>query len=223
MRESQSNPVSITADFECSAINQKRKIFPETTIYWCFFHFGQCLYRVIQALGSQTWYDKRNNAFIIKQLQALTFVPPSDVCDLFNKLMESVDEETDEIVQYFEATWLGIIQRGKRRKPVFEIHLWSVHERVANDLLGKSNSVEGWHNTFYKRMMICHPTEDNLLRKLHLERASIEIILEQMQQGRDVIRKYKKYTIVNQRLKGIFHTFDINAGSEYFRAITHNL
>ena len=108
LHENQLNPVSTTADFERSAINQMRRIFPEATIYGCFFHFGQCLWRKIQALGLQTWYNERDNAFIIKQIQALAFVPPCDVCALFNKLMESFDEETDQILreflQYFEAT-----------------------------------------------------------------------------------------------------------------------
>ena len=135
--EKQLNPASITADFECSAINQMRIIFPEATIYACFFHFGQCLWRKIQALGLQTWYNERDNAFIIKQIQALAFVPPCDVCALFNKLMESFDEETDEILgeflQYFEATWLDIIPSGRKWNPVFEISLWSVHEGVQND------------------------------------------------------------------------------------------
>ena len=56
-----------------------------------------------------------------------------------------------------------------------------------------------------------------------MEQASTEMILEQIRQGRDVRRKYKKYAILNLRLKSIFDTYDVNTGLEYLRAIAHNL
>lgn len=43
------NPVSVTIDYESAALNSVRTFFfPNTNIYGCFFHFGQCLWREIQ-------------------------------------------------------------------------------------------------------------------------------------------------------------------------------
>ena len=62
------------------------------------------------------------------------FVPKEDVIDVFNELMASLDEETDEVLGeflvYFETTWLGAVQRGRRRRPSFDISLWNVREKT---------------------------------------------------------------------------------------------
>ncbi|PVD22627.1 hypothetical protein C0Q70_18448 [Pomacea canaliculata] len=55
------------------------------------------------------------------------FVPPDDVIEAFQQLMDSLDADTDETLSdflaYFESTctWLGIVQRGRRRRPKFDV------------------------------------------------------------------------------------------------------
>ena len=221
------HPDSVSVDFERSAINSVRKFFPDSEIYGCFFHFAQCLWRRIQGLGLQSWYADAGNAMIIKQLQALSFVPPDDVYDCFNTFIATLDEETDgildEFLQYFEMTWLGIVQRGRRRRPTFEVSLWSVYERTSNDLPRTNNMLEGWHNAFKRRVTITHPTEDKLIRKLRSEQATTEMALEQVFQGNSIGRKNKKYAQVNDRLKKIVDRYSSENVLEYLHAIAHNL
>ena len=123
-------------------------------------------------------------------------MPPDDIYYSLNMLMESLDEDTDntlgDFLQYFEATWLGVVQRGRRRRPKFEAELWSVHERTLNDLPRTNNALEGWHNGFKKRMVITHPTENKLINKIRSEQASTEMAIEQIFQGNDVGRKNKE-------------------------------
>ena len=96
------NPTSISVDFERAAINHIRKIFPDTIVYGCFFHFGQCLWRKIQSLGLQSWYTETSNALIIKQFQALAFVPPAYVYAFFEELLGSLTEEIEcALISYF--------------------------------------------------------------------------------------------------------------------------
>ena len=51
------NVTSITVDFEKAAINSIKNNFPHVSICGCFFHFGQCLWRKIQTVGLQSWYN----------------------------------------------------------------------------------------------------------------------------------------------------------------------
>ncbi|KAG7155273.1 hypothetical protein Hamer_G030585 [Homarus americanus] len=73
---------------------------------------GNCLWRQTQGLGLQTWYNYPRNALIVKSVQALAFVPVSDVAESFNEFVSALDNETDELrsefLGYFEATWIGV-------------------------------------------------------------------------------------------------------------------
>ena len=48
--------------------------------------------------------------------------------------MASLDEETDQVLEeflvYFETTWVGVLQRGRRRRPQFDISMWNVREKT---------------------------------------------------------------------------------------------
>uniref|UniRef100_A0A0K2SY70 FLYWCH-type domain-containing protein n=1 Tax=Lepeophtheirus salmonis TaxID=72036 RepID=A0A0K2SY70_LEPSM len=219
-------PLSITIDFERFAINQIKNLFPETKIYGCFDHFGQCLWINIQRFGLTSWCQENSNAMIIKQLQALAFVPPDEVNDIFDRFINQMDEKIDEILgeflQYFETTWLGIVQRGKRRKPLIEIDIWNVCDRLANDLPRTNNSVEGWHNLFNHRLQICHPNIDKLLREIRIEQASTEVIIRQIQNGVAVEKTHINYEDINQRLKRIFINYKNMDALDYINSIAQN-
>ena len=57
---------------------------------------------------------------------------------MLDQYVTSLDEGTDELLNdfltYFEATWIDIVQHGRRRRPCLPQELWNVHERVAEDL-----------------------------------------------------------------------------------------
>ena len=50
------NPASIMDDYERAALNALTQNFPIAEIQGCFLHFGQAIWRQIQALGSQQRY-----------------------------------------------------------------------------------------------------------------------------------------------------------------------
>jgi len=82
------NPETITIDFEQAALNS---ISLTTAVHGCFFHFGQCLWRNLQSLGLQDWYLEPENSLLVKTIQALAFVPPDDVIEAFQQLMDWLD------------------------------------------------------------------------------------------------------------------------------------
>ncbi|KAK7487223.1 hypothetical protein BaRGS_00021575, partial [Batillaria attramentaria] len=131
---------------------------------------------------------------------------PDDVIEAFQQLMDSLDADTDETLSdflvYFESTWLGIVQRGRRRRPKFDVAMWNVYNRVEDNLPRTNNSVEGWHRAFDQRMSVTHPTLGRLVSKLRKEQASTELMIEQHAMGVRM-RKNKQYEVVNTRLQAL--------------------
>ena len=223
------SPLTVMIDFEMAAIQSLEHHFPEAEIQGCLFHFGQCLWRNVQRLGLQNWYkEDANNAMTIKSFQALAFVPTHRVTEVFQELMATLDDDTDDVLSdfltYFEATWIGVVQRGRRRRPLFAISLWNVHSRVVQDLPRTNNSIEGWHHSFDLRVSITHPTIRRLSSKLVKEQASNELLLEQVLACIPQPPAKKKYESVNLRLKDIVSKIDTYQNMiMYLRAIAHNL
>lgn len=96
------DPNSISVDFEKKAAKSSvGKIFPNSHTYECICHFGQCLWRKIQACGLQNWYNERRNAFVIKEknITTLAFVPKETVIGVLNELMASLDKEADDVLR----------------------------------------------------------------------------------------------------------------------------
>ena len=147
---------------------------------------------------------------------------PNRVTEAFQELMGSLDDETDELIlsdflSYFEATWIGVVQRGRRRRPLFAISLRNVNGRVEQDLSRTNNSIEGWHHSFDLRVAITHPTIHRLSAKLVKEQ---EQVLARIPQP----PPKKKYQGINERLKNIVSEIDTHENMiMYCRAIAHNL
>ena len=219
--------MSITIDYEKAALNNISACFPNTNIYGCFFHFGQCLWGKIQELGLQAWYNDPTNALTVKSLQALAFVPVSDVVESFNEIVSSLDDETDELLSdflgYFEATWIGVIQRGRRRRPAFALSMWNTTERTINGIPRTTNSLEGWHRAFEQRMTITHPTLCRLVSKLRKEQSDWELTIEQVKSGVELRKPKKKYQSLNSRLKCITEKYNEYQRIDFLRAIASNL
>ena len=117
-----------------------------------------------------------------------------------------------------------MVQRGRRRRPLFAISLWNVHDRVDHDLPRTNNSIEGWHHSFDLRVAITHPLVRRLVAKLLKEQAHNELLLEQVSARIPLPPPKKKYQVVNQRLKEIVRDYDTYAnGLLYLRAIAHSL
>ncbi|KAL8604295.1 hypothetical protein ACOMHN_023665 [Nucella lapillus] len=140
--------------------------------------------------------------------------------------MDSLDADTDETLSdflaYFESTWLGIVQRGHRRRPKFDVAMWNVYNRVGDNLPRTNNSVEGWHCAFDQRMSVTHPTLGRLVIKLRKEQARTELMLEQRAMGVRM-RKNKQYEVVNTRLQALVARYAQKDALVFLKAVAHNL
>ena len=220
-------PESITIDYESAEISSFKKNFPDTTLYGCFFHFSQCLWRKIQLLGLKSWYRESNNSILIKMVQSLAFLPFDDVIKHFNAFLEFLNVEADEILEsffiYFEATWLGSFKRNKRKKPLYDIEMWNLYNRTIENIPRTTNSVEVWHNAFQIRVNLKNPTLSRIISKIKKEQRNLKISIEQSLVGNFPRVKKNKYFEMNKRLIDLVKNYNNIKGLDYLRSISSNL
>ena len=91
-------------------------------------------------------------------IPALAFVPPEQVEGVFQQLKEKLsgDEAYNELVKYFEDTYVGNSEGEKKAK--FEINFWNVSARVKQGLPKTTNYVEAWHKRMSHAISCSHPT-----------------------------------------------------------------
>ena len=116
-----------------------RNIFQKLNFRGAFFHFGQAIWRHIQSYGLQQRYQNEEEfAVIVKQFQALAFVPSIDVIPCYEELIDSLSnqlvDDFSEFLHYFEKTWIGIEHHGRKRRPLFDIQLWNIRDRIERSL-----------------------------------------------------------------------------------------
>ncbi|CAG8797168.1 24079_t:CDS:2, partial [Dentiscutata erythropus] len=92
-------PPRIITDFEVTAINASRFMFPGVINKACFFHLRQNRWKKIQKCGLASKY-RNDTCFSIKVrcLFALAFLPPSEIPSAFNILKPQMPQEARELV-----------------------------------------------------------------------------------------------------------------------------
>ncbi|XP_057336265.1 uncharacterized protein LOC130674850 isoform X2 [Microplitis mediator] len=124
-------PARMMTDFEDAFVMAFKTKYSGVSLAGCYFHFNQCIWRHIQACGLQKIYDTDISfALNLRLLSALAFVPTADVIKCY-ELITATDfydahaEELDDLLKYFEATWIGKTchNKKKREKPRFDISM----------------------------------------------------------------------------------------------------
>ena len=106
-------PPAVMADFKLALLQAVELQFPSNRIMGCYFHFSQCLWRKVQALGLATAYspDATVKCFIHKTA-ALSFVPVP-----FLRVAWSAIKANSTEVQMIQVA-AGEQPRPKKRKAV---------------------------------------------------------------------------------------------------------
>jgi hypothetical protein len=215
-------------------------------IVGCLFHFGQCLWREIQSLGLQHKYTNDDNFRMnVKKLMGLAFVPVCDVIQGYSAIVDDFDPEDNALLDYFERVWVGrkkgrgpcqfkyislmhlIIYNvhlgNQRTKSLFSLELWNVYERVIQDLPRSNNAIEGWHHAFNNRVSIKHPSITKLAKCILREQSKFEIDIERLRAGEQPRKKKKVYAKLDERLKRIAASYNVDNIEEYLNRIAMNL
>ena len=161
----------VTMDFERASINAVEAAFPQVAVGGCFFHLGQAVYRRVQSLGLAEKYGSDDEFKLrVKKLSALAFLPLEYVVEGFELVEGEFLDEEQELVAYFEATYVGRRGPNGRRRPLFDTEWWNVDSRMHTGALRTNNAIEAFHNAFAcSAVQADHPHICRFLEAIHLQ------------------------------------------------------
>lgn len=217
----------VLIDFEQAVIKALLEEFPEVEISGCFFHLTQNIWKNTQAHGLQQRYQECHQfALWIRMIPSLAFLPPSDVVNVFEQLIENPDFPQDALplANYFEDTYIGRL-RGRlgRQRPLFSIDMWNMYNRTLQGKSRTNNSVEGWHRGFQLSAGASFP---NIYKFINFVKQDIllrnfEIV--QLQSGHSGNRKNQKYKNVAVRISNIVSNYQSYENKlDYIKSIAYN-
>ena len=158
-------------------------------------------------------------AFIIfpRIFPALASLPARDVTKRFQEL-----DVADDILQYFEGTYIGKYRRNApRRPPLFALNLWKTFSKTDAELQRTKNIVEGWHWSFQGYVFACHFVFRKFLSVLLKEENMIHISIVQHLAGHPAPPPPRqRYLDSNRRILKILDDYP---NYDNCRAIAHNL
>ena len=133
----------------------------------------------------------------MRHLAALAFVPADEMEHAFEVLYDSriIPTEAQDVMDYFEDTWVERASRRGRRPPRFLINMWNCFEAAAESMPKTNNAVEGWHTGFEATVDAVHPNIFKLVEALQREQTLADTKYEEMVRGEPPAKKKKKTSI----------------------------
>ena len=221
----QPQPHSCMCDFELAAMNAFQETFPGTPITGCFFHLKQSIYRQAVDKGlRQRYIDDENIRLHIKILGSLAFVPPQDVINTFEDLVEAdtFPDEVEGLYDYFENTYIGRRQRRGRRAPRFGLELWNQHNRLQEGLPRTNNLLEGWHAGIQASLLGKNPTVWRFLNFLQHEESFQQGIIDSVVAGHDSRKEKKEDKARTKRIITLVQRYPNTPRAEFLRGVSYN-
>ena len=90
---------------------------------------------------------------------AFAFIPLPDLerafDDLFNEIRNNFNNDMDDVLNYFEDTYIGRARRNGRDNPMFAKELWNMYSRTRNHL-PRTNSGQLRHPMFLRDFTASH-------------------------------------------------------------------
>ena len=168
--------------------------------------------RIRQAGLQERHTNKEDFANALRMILALTFVPPENVVAYFEKLADhlrnTVNEDCDNLLDYFENNYIGRSRRNSpRRALLFSINLWDMFHRTFDELPRTTNCIEGWNRSFQATVAAYHPTFWKFLELLKKEDALNHVKILQARGGNNVPPARRQYADANQRLTQVVDNF----------------
>ena len=128
-----------------------------------------------------------------------------------------------EVVDYFETTWIGRQPPiGERLPPTYPIALWNLYERTLNGEARTNNSVEGWHHRFQSLLEYPRPTVFKCITVLKSEQKRNESVIARLYAGENPPPPKKKYKVIDDRIQRIVRGYNGQNIERYLHGLAHN-
>lgn len=213
-------PQFFISDFEPAILNSARIAFPGITILGCYFHFCQCLWRQVQALGlAGTFRQNRPVRHTIKLLMALGYLPLSFVKIQFNNLRARKTQllnqfpALEQFFGYVERNW---IRSSSANPPA----IWNVFGRPMDRRT--NNSVESFNKHWNMRVGIRRPSLWTFIRILKDEQTHHQRNVRNMNNGVAPVCRRRRWREHERKI--IKLRADLQSGNRnlpnYWQAIT---
>jgi len=221
-------PRKILVDFERAAMNAFATAYPDAHITGCYFHLCQSLLRKVNEVGLKLVYENNDEVrMYVRCLAALAFVPPADVLEAFDILVETAPadiDHLDEITTFFEHSYVrGRRQRGRGdvdKPPIFAITAWNQHAAGTDGIARTTNAVEGWHHGLQSLYLCHHPTMWTFLAGLRKDMQRQKTAFLQSVSGISQPTA-KKYRTLNERVVRAVSAYGRAEILVYLRSIAH--
>ena len=190
----------VLVDFECAAVEAFHLIDENIDMKGCFYHLFSNIWKKVQHFGLNKGNEDQEFALHTRMFCAVVFMPPDNVIAGFKELSDLITNtyqgEMDDLLDYFEETFVGrYCRNAERRPPLLALNLWNMFYRTFDKLPRTNNHVEGWHRRFKRIYRRGHPPP----------------------------AQRRRYVDANERILATADDFQNRGNMEYLRAIAHNL
>lgn len=141
-------PSKVTMDFEKSAMNAVRQVYPGIEVKGCYFHYNRCLFRKSKQLKISSPVKKRH----VSRCAGIARLPPEFIASGIEYVMrrKPAGEDINRFNTYFRNQWLNNTD--------FEKTCCCSKERIRT-----TNNLEGWHSRINRFIGQKNVTVANLL------------------------------------------------------------
>jgi len=188
------DPESYTSDFESACMLAFESTFPDAAIRTCYFHLMQSFRRKADGVGLKKLIrTDANIGFDFRKLRAITFLPVSDMRNVWDTISAEVDQRFLLLINWFEGSYIGKKKRANgRSKPRFHPDTWSVFDRTLNGQHRTNNAVEGTNNALRKHFGVDHPNPWTFIRKLKDFQVKVDVMVNELKE-KGPPKKKKRY------------------------------
>lgn len=208
-------PENLIMDFEVSQYNAFKKASKLGNIYFCLFHFGQCIWRKIQKFGlSKLYLEDQDFRLFLKCFSSLAFVPVYKVEHEFEKLKNKAitykNDNLTRFVNYFEKNFVM-----SKKYPAFS---WSAYGRVKYNLDLTTNAAELFHLHFSQKFDQYHSGMYTFIEKLKETQSLVEQDINYIMCNPNM-NKNSKTQVKMEKIKALIDNYEGYCDTYFLEAI----